>query len=34
LRVPIRTHQIDDEILFDCDLSAQRLSVGHASRSR
>jgi diaminohydroxyphosphoribosylaminopyrimidine deaminase/5-amino-6-(5-phosphoribosylamino)uracil reductase len=34
LRVPMRAHQIDDEILFDCDLSAQRLLVGHASKSR
>lgn len=33
LRVPMCTHQIDDEILFDCDLSAQRLSIGAVSRS-
>ena len=33
LRVPMCAHQIDDEILFDCDLSAQRLSIGAASRS-
>ena len=33
LRVPMRTHQIDDEMLFDCDLSAQRLPVGTARRS-
>jgi diaminohydroxyphosphoribosylaminopyrimidine deaminase / 5-amino-6-(5-phosphoribosylamino)uracil reductase len=33
LRVPMCTHQIDDEILFDCDLTAQRLSIGAVSRS-
>jgi hypothetical protein len=33
MRVAMRTHRIDDEILFDCDLSAQRLPVGSAKRS-
>ena len=33
LRVPIRTHQLDDEVLFDCDLSAQRVPVGRAKKS-
>jgi riboflavin-specific deaminase-like protein len=33
MRVAMHTHQIDDEILFDCDLSAQRLPVGTAKRS-
>jgi riboflavin-specific deaminase-like protein len=33
MRVPMRTHQIDDETLFDCDLAAQRLPVGSAKRS-
>lgn len=33
LRMPIRTHQLDDEVLFDCDLSAQRLPVGRAKIS-
>jgi len=33
LRVPIRTHRLDDEVLFDCDLSAQRKPVGAAKKS-
>jgi riboflavin biosynthesis pyrimidine reductase len=33
LRVAMRVHRLDDEVLFDCDLSAQRLPVGRASRS-
>jgi diaminohydroxyphosphoribosylaminopyrimidine deaminase / 5-amino-6-(5-phosphoribosylamino)uracil reductase len=33
LRVPMRTHQLDDEVLFDCDLSAQRIPVGRAKKS-
>ena len=33
LRVPIRAHQLDDEVLFDCDLSAQRAPVGRAKIS-
>lgn len=33
LRVPMIVHRLDDEVLFDCDLSAQRVSVGRASRS-
>jgi riboflavin-specific deaminase-like protein len=33
MRVPVHTHRIDDEMLFDCDLSAQRLPVGTAKRS-
>jgi diaminohydroxyphosphoribosylaminopyrimidine deaminase/5-amino-6-(5-phosphoribosylamino)uracil reductase len=33
LRVPIHAHQLDDEVLFDCDLSAQRLPVGRAKTS-
>jgi diaminohydroxyphosphoribosylaminopyrimidine deaminase/5-amino-6-(5-phosphoribosylamino)uracil reductase len=31
--MPITTHRLDDEVLFDCDLSAQRLAVGHAKKS-
>jgi diaminohydroxyphosphoribosylaminopyrimidine deaminase / 5-amino-6-(5-phosphoribosylamino)uracil reductase len=31
---PIRVHRLDDEVLFDCDLSAQRLARGSANRSR
>lgn len=33
LRAPMHVHRLDDEVLFDCDLSAQRVSVGHANRS-
>lgn len=33
LRMPIRTHQLDDEVLFDCDLSAQRVPIGRAKTS-
>ena len=33
LRVPMRAHQIGDEVLFDCDLSAQRVRVGVAKKS-
>ena len=33
LRVPMQIHRLDDEVLFDCDLSAQRVPVGRASRS-
>ena len=33
LRMPIRAHQLDDEVLFDCDLSAQRLPVGRTKIS-
>ena len=32
-RVPMRVHQIDDEVLFDCDLSAQRVCIGVAKKS-
>ncbi len=33
LRIPIRAHQLDDEVLFDCDLSAQRVPIGLAKIS-
>ena len=33
LRVPMHVHRLDDEVLFDCDLSAQRVAIGRASRS-
>ena len=33
LRVPMHVHRLDDEVLFDCDLSAQRVPVGRASTS-
>jgi riboflavin biosynthesis pyrimidine reductase len=32
-RVPMRAHRIDDEILFDCDLSGQRVLIGAAKKS-
>ncbi len=31
--MPIATHRLDDEVLFDCDLSGQRLAVGAAKKS-
>jgi riboflavin-specific deaminase-like protein len=33
LRPPIHCHRLGDEMLFDCDLSAQRKPVGRANRS-
>ena len=33
LLTPITVHRLDDEVLFDCDLSAQRVAVGRANRS-
>ncbi len=33
MRAPTHVHQLDDEVLFDCDLSAQRLPVGQANKS-
>ena len=33
LRPPMYVHRLDDEVLFDCDLSAQRVAIGRASRS-
>ena len=30
---PMRVHQIDDDVLFDCDLSAQRVAIGVAKKS-
>jgi diaminohydroxyphosphoribosylaminopyrimidine deaminase / 5-amino-6-(5-phosphoribosylamino)uracil reductase len=33
LRPPMRLHQIDGEVLFDCDLSARRLAIGLAKKS-
>jgi riboflavin-specific deaminase-like protein len=31
--MPVRVHQLEDEVLFDCDLSGQRLPVGFANKS-
>jgi diaminohydroxyphosphoribosylaminopyrimidine deaminase / 5-amino-6-(5-phosphoribosylamino)uracil reductase len=33
LRPPTRIHPLDDEILFDCDLTAQRAPIGRANKS-
>lgn len=33
LRPPIKIHRLENEILFDCDLSAQRVPVGRAKKS-
>jgi riboflavin-specific deaminase-like protein len=33
LLTPINVHRLDDEVLFDCDLSAQRVPVGVAKKS-
>jgi riboflavin-specific deaminase-like protein len=33
LRPPTRVHLIDDEVLFDCDLSAHRVRIGAAKTS-
>lgn len=33
LRAPMRIYQLDDEVLFDCDLSAQRIPIGRAKTS-
>jgi diaminohydroxyphosphoribosylaminopyrimidine deaminase/5-amino-6-(5-phosphoribosylamino)uracil reductase len=32
-RMPICVHQIEDDVLFDCDLSAQRVTLGVAKKS-
>jgi len=33
LRVPIHAHLLDDEVLFDCDLSARRAPADQANKS-
>jgi riboflavin-specific deaminase-like protein len=33
LKAPMRAHFLGEEVLFDCDLSAQRLPVGAAKKS-
>jgi riboflavin biosynthesis pyrimidine reductase len=33
LRAPVRAHWLDDEVLFDVDLSAQRIPIGRAKKS-
>jgi len=32
-RMPVRVHKMEDDTLFDCDLSTQRVALGNASRS-
>jgi diaminohydroxyphosphoribosylaminopyrimidine deaminase/5-amino-6-(5-phosphoribosylamino)uracil reductase len=32
-RMPIHVHRIEDDVLFDCDLSAQRVALGVAKKS-
>jgi diaminohydroxyphosphoribosylaminopyrimidine deaminase / 5-amino-6-(5-phosphoribosylamino)uracil reductase len=32
-RMPTRVHQIEDDVLFDCDLSGQRIALGVAKKS-
>jgi diaminohydroxyphosphoribosylaminopyrimidine deaminase / 5-amino-6-(5-phosphoribosylamino)uracil reductase len=32
-RMPVRVHMIEDDVLFDCDLSAQRVALGVAKKS-
>jgi riboflavin-specific deaminase-like protein len=34
MRVKMHVHRLDDEVLFDCDLSAQRVRTGRASPDR
>jgi riboflavin-specific deaminase-like protein len=34
LRAPMHVHRLGDDVLFDCDLSAQRVPVGRANASR
>jgi len=33
LRPPVHVHRLGDEVLFDCDLSAQRRPIGRAKKS-
>ena len=33
MRPPMRLPRLDGEVLFDCDLSGRRISVGRANRS-
>jgi diaminohydroxyphosphoribosylaminopyrimidine deaminase / 5-amino-6-(5-phosphoribosylamino)uracil reductase len=32
-RMPVRVHKIEDDVLFDCDLSDQRIAIGVAKKS-
>jgi riboflavin biosynthesis pyrimidine reductase len=33
VHAPMRVHTLGDEVLLDCDLSAQRIAVGIAKKS-
>ena len=33
LRIPMCVHKVEDDVLFDCDLSAQRVALGVAKKS-
>jgi riboflavin-specific deaminase-like protein len=33
IRAPVRVHVLGDEVLLDCDLSAQRIGIGKAKKS-
>jgi riboflavin-specific deaminase-like protein len=32
-RMPVRVHKMEDDVLFDCDLSGQRVELGNAKKS-
>jgi riboflavin-specific deaminase-like protein len=32
-RMPVRVHTMEDDVLFDCDLTAQRVELGNAKKS-
>lgn len=32
-RMPVRVHKIEEDVLFDCDLTAQRIELGDAKKS-
>lgn len=32
-RMPVRVHKMEDDVLFDCDLTAQRVGLGDAKKS-
>jgi riboflavin-specific deaminase-like protein len=32
-RMPVRVHKMEDDVLFDCDLAAQRIVLGNATKS-
>jgi hypothetical protein len=34
IRAPISVHRLGDDVLLDCDLSAQRIGIGSAKTSR